>query len=377
MNLILQPRIFSIDALRAIALLGIFLVHAHDGYNLYAAAPALSQWDALYDWGYKEFFLSKSYMLFAFLFGLSFYLQLSRAQNRGIDFRARFCWRLLLLIGFGLLHSLFYFGDILIIFGVLGLPLVLLWNLSNRILWSIIAILLLQPVALWNDLLGNPEALLYWYSSVCSSLNLPSMPSPDTSTWWQLAEWNITTGTTHAFLYMIWSSRLGFVILMFVLGIIAGRMRFMDSNPRRMLKLALLGAGLYTICLFLDVTALRGYIPTVLHMWENLAFVLFFGAFMAWLLSRSALQAYLSPLVALGKCTLTCYVMQSVIMTYLLAGWGCGLGGKLSLSSTLLLCLVIYLLQIGFSMLWLRFFKYGPLEGIWRRLTQVKFPTFS
>lgn len=59
-------------------------------------------------------------------------------------------------------------------------------------------------------------------------------------------------------------------------------------------------------------------------------------------------------------------------MTYLLEGWGWNLASKLSQSESLVLCLIIYFLQIGLSMLWLHFFKYGPLEGIWRRLTQLK-----
>ena len=113
-----QPRISSIDAVRALALLGILLVHSHDQFNIYFASLPESWLDPFTNWIYKNMLLAKAFLVFSFLFGLSFALQMSRAAVRGIDFRLRFCWRLILLAVFGLIHSFFYCGDILLIFAI-------------------------------------------------------------------------------------------------------------------------------------------------------------------------------------------------------------------------------------------------------------------
>ena len=94
-------RITILDILRALALLGIVTVHAHDHFNLYLPMPPAEGWQAAAnsaaDWAYEHLFVSKSFLLFSFLFGLSFFIQLDRQEQKGVDFRKRFMWRLALL----------------------------------------------------------------------------------------------------------------------------------------------------------------------------------------------------------------------------------------------------------------------------------------
>ena len=105
------PRITILDILRALALLGIVIVHAHDHFNLYLPVLPAAGWQAAAngaaDWLYEHLFVSKSFLLFSFLFGLSFFIQLDRQEQRGVDFRKRFMWRLVLLFLLGLVHTLF------------------------------------------------------------------------------------------------------------------------------------------------------------------------------------------------------------------------------------------------------------------------------
>ena len=118
-------RITILDILRALALLGIVIVHTHDHFNLYLPMPPAEGWQAAAnsaaDWAYEHLFVSKSFLLFSFLFGLSFFIQLDRREQQGIDFRKRFMWRLTLLFLLGLAHTLFYDGDILTLFQIQGL----------------------------------------------------------------------------------------------------------------------------------------------------------------------------------------------------------------------------------------------------------------
>ena len=132
------------------ALLGIVTVHAHDHFNLYLPMPPAEGWQAAAnsaaDLAYEHLFVSKSFLLFSFLFGLSFFIQLDRQEQKGGDFRKRFMWRLALLFLRGLAHTLFYDGDILTIFGVLGFALVALYKRGTPLL-VILCLLCLMPVS--------------------------------------------------------------------------------------------------------------------------------------------------------------------------------------------------------------------------------------
>ena len=146
-------RITILDILRALALLGIVIVHTHDHFNLYLPMPPAEGWQAAAnsaaDWAYEHLFVSKSFLLFSFLFGLSFFIQLDRREQQGIDFRKRFMWRLTLLFLLGLAHTLFYDGDILTLFGTLGFALVMLYKCGTPLLIALCALPVVQRLARW------------------------------------------------------------------------------------------------------------------------------------------------------------------------------------------------------------------------------------
>lgn len=158
-------RITILDILRALALLGIVIVHTHDHFNLYLPMPPAEGWQAAAnsaaDWAYEHLFVSKSFLLFSFLFGLSFFIQLDRREQQGIDFRKRFMWRLTLLFLLGLAHTLFYDGDILTLFGTLGFALVMLYKCGTPLLITLCALCLIQPVMLM-DLLNHAGLAAWW-----------------------------------------------------------------------------------------------------------------------------------------------------------------------------------------------------------------------
>lgn len=75
-------------------------------------------------------------------------------------------------------------------------------------------------------------------------------------------------------------------------------------------------------------------------------------------------------LAAVGKLALTNYIAQTIIATFVFYGIGLGLYGQVSRAELLVIMAVIWLVQISFSVFWLQHFKYGPLEWLWRSLTQ-------
>src|SRR5262245_60330071 len=109
-----QARIELVDALRGYALMGLFLIHMVEYYELYWANPLPSRVNS------TMFFLfgGKAYAMFGLLFGVSFYILMEGQARRGVDFRARFVWRLMILLGLGYLHGLIYGGDILTVLAI-------------------------------------------------------------------------------------------------------------------------------------------------------------------------------------------------------------------------------------------------------------------
>ena len=80
----------------------------------------------------------------------------------------------------------------------------------------------------------------------------------------------------------------------------------------------------------------------------------------------------LAPLGAAGRMALTNYLLQSLVCTTLFYGYGVGLLGRLGAAAGLALALALWAAQLGLSVLWLRHFRYGPAEWLWRSLTYLR-----
>lgn len=74
-------------------------------------------------------------------------------------------------------------------------------------------------------------------------------------------------------------------------------------------------------------------------------------------------------LAAPGRMALTCYIGQSVVGIILFYGIGFGLGTSFGLIHVELTALAVFLLETMLCLLWLRHFRYGPLEWLWRLAT--------
>ena len=70
-----------------------------------------------------------------------------------------------------------------------------------------------------------------------------------------------------------------------------------------------------------------------------------------------------------GKVACTNYLMQSVLGVVIFYGIGFGLGGKVGLLVTEAIAAGVYALEIAASALWLSYFRFGPVEWVWRMLT--------
>jgi uncharacterized protein len=117
--------------------------------------------------------------------------------------------------------------------------------------------------------------------------------------------------------------------------------------------------------------------------WENVfsvigqtfgapALAIFYMTSLALLAQSSTWERRLAPLANVGRMGLTNYLLQTVICTTLFYGYGFGLYGKVGIAAGILLTVVIFALQILFSAWWMKRYRFGPMEWLWRSLTYGK-----
>lgn len=385
-NMIKQnERLGVVDALRGFALLAIVLLHSLEHYNIYFFPDFYPDWLQSLDKGFWEtlFFLfaGKAYATFSLLFGFSFYIQLRNARARGGDFRARFAWRMFLLFLFSQFHALFYNGDILLLYSVVGLSLLAVCNLKDKTVLAIAIICFLQPIE-WLRVayaFVDPDFISYGsYFIKYAELAAPAMTGDSFA---GLLWSNITDGQLYSNLWQVEHGRLFGTASLFMFGMLLGRRGwFVKSESsvntwRQVLK--------YSAIAFVPLFVARTYIPNFINSEAMMApieiLLPWFSncAFMAILVSGFTLlwfhkgegyrfQRFIIPY---GRMTLTNYILQSVIGVSIYYGFGLGLYQYTGASLTTVIALGVFALQLIFSTLWLAHHKQGPLEYLWKRGT--------
>lgn len=380
-----KQRILAVDALRGFAVMGIILLHNIEHFNFYSFPDDTGTLKALNTtlWDFLFFsFSGKAYAIFALLFGFTFFLQSRSAEKRGEDFRNRYMWRLVLLLGFGFVNSLFFPGEILVLYALLGFVLVPVRRWSDRALMTLAIILMLQPVE-WLKVIyaccvpeANPQQMIFSLGDVYPQLGGTS--------WWEMVKANFVTGQLASLNWAWCYGRVFQTASLFIIGLWIGRKGYFSSSSdaalnrsrhfwSRVLCLSLpLAVVMYYAKSFVfsqvEQPFLLTTLRTILNSWYNLFFMLtLVGAFlMLYWVNEGKVQRILAPY---GQMSLTDYVMQSVIGSFLYFGYGLGLHRVCGTTYSLLIGIVFFLAQLAFAHWWFRHYKRGPLESLWHKLT--------
>ncbi len=385
-NIQKKERILAIDALRGFAVMGIILLHNIEHFNFYSfpesSSPVLAHldetlWDMLF-----FLFSGKAYAIFALLFGFTFYLQSCSAAKRGEDFKGRYMWRLVLLLGFGFVNSLFFPGEILVLYAILGFILVPVRHWKNRSLLILSFILMLQPVEWIKVVCGwlspdyAPRQMIFSLGDVYPQLGGDS--------WWEMVKMNFTIGQLASLNWAWCYGRVFQTCALFVLGLWIGRMGYFDSSSETDLGRSR-NFWTYVLCFSLPLAVAFYFVKafvfalvsqplmldslkTILNSWYNFCFMLtMVSAFLLlYWMGKGKIQKILVPY---GRMSLTDYIMQSVIGSFLYFGYGLALRQYCGTTVSLLVGIVFFLLQLAFAHWWFRHFKRGPLETLWHKLT--------
>jgi uncharacterized protein len=390
-------RVEIIDIVRGLALFGILAANIR-GF----AAPAVVYFQPdLYWTGLGDrlaqafidtFIQGKFITIFAFLFGVGFAVQLSRAEARGVRLGWTYARRLLLLIGFGLIHGLLiWFGDILLVYGLIGFTLLFFRKRRNGTLvtWAVLGMLV--PLLIVGLIVG----------AMAAGVEIPMPPKPtaeeleaetavfSSGSWSAIQAQRVTDAIT-----LNWGMLPFFgthVMGIFLLGMLAWRKRFFQPAPEslpRYRRTMLWGLSL-GVAGNLAATLIRWvYGIGPMDLSPPLFMVMLIQAVSVPLLSLGYVCAVilvshshvwrprLSRFGAVGRTALSNYLLQAVIGTLIFYSYGLGLFGTMGPALLILPTLAIFALQVIVSSWWLECFRFGPAEWLWRTLTYGKMQPF-
>ncbi len=171
------------------------------------------------------------------------------------------------------------------------------------------------------------------------------------------------------------------VLGIFLIGLWTGRKILTEDllNNIKFLK----KVALYGICIGLPVSAFRSYIEffsnqdlfwsflnTLSYAFGTVPLAMGYTALLALMYKKKV--KFLHWFAPVGKTALSNYIFQTFISITLFYGIGFNLAGKFGITVIMGITLLIFILQIFMSNWWLKHFRFGPLEWIWRQATYGK-----
>ena len=382
-NLRKHGRVDVADVLRGFAVMAIILLHSIEHFNFYSFPDTSAQptWLNFIDkaiWNGLFFaFGSKAYGIFAMLFGFSFFIQDDNQRMRGKDFRLRFCWRLLLLFLIGQVDAMFFTGEILVLYALVGIILVLTCRLSNKTLIVLGSLLILQPVCVYQMIragldpgyeIMKIESGPFWGATYAAQTSGTFMEMVRVNLWeGQLASlaWAWEHGrlfqTAGLFIFGMLIGRAGWfkqqylpkwgrllacaVLVYFPLIGVQNMMGDYVDNPNFMTPFNIMFGSLTNLCLMLML------VTGVLFAYYR----------------TSRLSRTLSLLIPYGRMSMTNYVTQGIIGSAIYYHWGLHL--QMGITGSVVIGIGIFLLQWWACRWWMKARSHGPLEYIWKKAT--------
>lgn len=384
-----QPnvRIEVVDILRGLAVMGIILLHSIEHFNFYSYPEnTSSEWinftDQVINNGLSFLFRNKAYTIFALLFGFSFYIQDNNQRRKGYDFRIRFLWRLFILFIIGQLNAAFLTGEILTTYAIIGIILPIFCRTKDRILLIIAILLIFQPfdwIKLFyalchSDYILDPNFAKY-YSDVVFNVQ-------KNGTFLEIIRMNLHEGQIINAIWMFESGRTFQIPGLFLLGMLIGRHKYFlynEQNENLWLKGLALSLLVFfplyglnnMLSQFIECMAILVPLQSIINSLITLSFTVLLVTGLLLTFYRIEKHNFLMYFSSYGKMSLTNYISQSIIGTFLFYHWGLELGRYLGITYSFLFGILFVILQMIFCSWWLKHHKHGPFEWIWKQITWI------
>jgi uncharacterized protein len=390
-----SERIVSLDVLRGVAVLGILIMNIQ-GFSMIQAAylnpTAYGDLTGLNKlvWVLSHVFADQKFMtVFSILYGAGIVLltgkiELTGRAAAGLHYRRTFS---LLLIG--LTHAyLLWHGDILVTYALCALVVFLLRK-SSPVKLLVIGLLVISVSSALYLLFG--WSMPYWPAEARQETMAHWKPAVESvqrelaafrAGWTEQMPNRVGTSFWHqTFVFLIWGGwRAGGLMLV---GMALFKWGVLSAERSRRLYATLAAIGLGVGLPIVAVGVVRNFaagwsleysmfLGWQFNYWGSLLVGLgYISAVM--LVCKMALHNRVIRLFAnVGRMAFTNYLIPTFICTGIFYGHGLGLFGKVERVHQILIVLGVWTVQLVVTPIWLRYFRFGPVEWLWRTLTYMK-----
>jgi len=367
------------DVLRGFALLGIIMVNlaffSNDPSEGIGKESMFGIGNSIAGFLVFTLFEGKFFLIFSFLFGYSSHYII------GLNGKNTLRWirRAVVLIIFGALHfSLLWHGDILFLYGSLGLILTLFFNRSDRF------------IKIWaKTIYATFSSFLILLALLAQLYPEPIKRNPIEDTFTQVMQTGGYLDSIPARIG-IWTQTIALefliqgapVFVAFLLGLLAARKSVLSSESKALPINSMIKFG---VGLGLPIQVIAGIIFTVnensIDRSESTYFWMLVVSFIfAPLLSMGYIglilkgleksKSLLMQLSFPGRMSLTNYILQSLALSLIYGPWGLGQFQKIEFWNSFLIAILVWISLLLISKFWLTKFSKGPAEWLLGRLTQ-------
>lgn len=375
-----SERAIALDALRGVALFGVLLVNVLTTFRVSLFAQFLpsggpggspvSHADQVVARILVIVLESKAFTLFSLLFGIGLAAQHERTRARDVPFGRYAARRLGFLLALGLAHLfLVWNGDVLTLYAVLGIIAAPLLALPTRVLLGLALALFVAHLC---PLPFPPPFASY---AALRDHVLEANRVYPFGTFGEVLAFRIRE-VRPVLALLFWTTPR--VLALFLLGACAWRGGVFRGEQRALVRVVavvgLVVGGALSWAASTDTVDLRTW-RDVVSRTASLVLALGYASLVLVVFERPGTpamrraRAALSLVAPLGQMALTSYLTQSIVLSAIFYGWGLGLYGRLGEGTAAVIGVGIFAAQAAFSTAWLRRYRFGPMEWIWRSFT--------
>jgi uncharacterized protein len=381
-----KNRIVALDITRGIAILGIFLVNMPSFFSPMLYVDMNTYWtetrDILVFNGIDIIAQASFYTLFSFLFGYGFIIFTKRVAEKNLSVQKYFSRRLSVLLLIGVIHAFFiWHGDILITYAIVGFLLLWMRNMSSKaMIWTGVLLIVLTNVLMFLLLLlslmvmGDMDLYEEFTVHAAQSLEVYANGTFMEITKQRIADWSFVNISNFVFIVLS-------VLPMFLFGAAAAKSNLLEKVEEKLNVIKKL--WVFTLIISLMFKLLPYYTErnfAVDYVQDGLggpASAIFYFLSVVLITRKEFGLKLLSPFKYVGMMSLSNYLLQSIVCTFIFYSYGLGLYGTFTPFYGVLLVIGVYTLQIIISKLWVSEFYYGPMEWLWRAGTYGNRPPFK
>ena len=369
-----KNRIEQMDVIRGFALFGVLLVNLtmidatmfSYSSSFYDATGVLNLISA---WMIHIFASGKFYTLFSMLFGLGFYFFMNKNDGTLVENRL-FGRRLIALSFFGILHVIFvWYGDILHVYAVTGAILLANKNKSPEKLLKtgIIFFVLSTAIFVLASGMGGGQ------TTVNPIVDEATMAYTQSS-YFKMIGYRMTYEIPNLVLNLVFV--IPKILSLFLFGYYIGKkeiFKHLDENQGLIQSVWIQSLIISVICIIgytvYDSHANLQFLSVLFDEILTLSGALFYATSLIKIYKKDWGKKLLTPLRYSGQMALTNYLTQTIVFTTLINGYGFGFFGKIPQWGYFPIALSFYAVQCLFSIWWMKQYRFGPMEKVWRVFT--------